>query len=95
MLRGLFGPPLVSNRVKDLIESNHLSDEMKYLALDKKKVLRAKTHVIQEAVEIGEIQAHNDIITGVYFDGRKDNTLVQIYDEKLAVTGRESSKRST
>ena len=68
--------------LKDLIESNHLSDDMKYLALDKKKVLRAKTLVIQEAIEIGEIQAHNDIITGVYFDGRKDNTLVQIYDEK-------------
>ena len=67
--------------LRDLIDAGIVPKNKAYLALDKNKVLRAQNLLLKEAVTSGESDANEDTITAVFFDGRKDNTKVLLYNE--------------
>ena len=64
----------------DLIEAGHLDPSMSYLAMDRSKVQRGKTTVIETAREKGYQEVKNSNTKGVFFDGRKDKTKVLQYN---------------
>ena len=68
---------ITSGFLLDLIEAGHLPPEKAFLAVTRNKVARGKTAVLKSAGERGEEAANQDIITAIYFDGRKDKTQVK------------------
>ena len=58
----------------DQIKGEILPPEMAYLAVDKFKIQRAKTKVMKESQEKDEKRNQEDVITGIFSDGRKDKT---------------------
>ena len=67
---------ITSGFLLDLIEAGHLPPEKAYLAVNKNKVARAKTAVLEIAGERGEQASSEDNIKAIFFDGRKDKTQV-------------------
>ena len=70
--------------LKDLIEAGVVPKDMSYLALDQSKVMRAQAKVLSDAAELGNLQANEDVLSGLFSDGRKDLTKILIYDEHSA-----------
>ena len=67
---------ITSGFLLDLIEAGHLPPEKAHLAVNKNKVARAKTAVLEIAGERGEQASSEDNIKAIFFDGRKDKTQV-------------------
>ena len=67
---------ITSGFLLDLIEAGHLPPEKAHLAVNKNKVARAKTAVLELAGERGEQASSEDNIKAIFFDGRKDKTQV-------------------
>jgi hypothetical protein len=67
---------ITSGFLLDLIEAGHLPPENAHLAVNKNKVARAKTVVLEIAGERGEQAPIEDNIKAIFFDRRKDKTQV-------------------
>ena len=66
--------------LKDLINAGILGPEYSYLAVDKSKVMRAKSTIISGASEDGDRECMEGDIRGIFFDGRKDFTKHMVKD---------------
>ena len=71
---------IVSGFLQDLISEGHLDKSMSYLAVDRAKVSNGKAEVIKTATKKEKKDNHEKAIKGIFFDGRKDKTKVQTYD---------------
>ena len=69
----------------DLIRAGILPPESEYLTMDKCKLQRARKAVMDKAVKEGDQKCKDGTTKGIFFDGRKDNTLSIV---KNPVTGR-------
>ena len=76
---------LCSSFLADLIKGKVLPPEYEYLAVDKSKVARAKERVMKESRAKDEERNQDEVISGIFADGRKDKTKVLVED---ATTGR-------
>ena len=66
----------------DLIRAGEISPSKSYLAVDPRKLQRARDKVLEEATECGEALTDADSIRNVMFDSRIDKTKVRKFDEE-------------
>ena len=64
----------------DLINAGELPSDKRYLAVDPRKLRRARDKVLSAATERGNQQTEEDNITNVMFDSRLDQTCVNVFD---------------
>lgn len=73
---------ICSSYLQDLISAGHLSSDLSYLSCDPNKVRRARTLAMSQAKNIDQRKLDQEKIQGIYFDGRKDNTLLMQPDSR-------------
>ena len=76
---------ICSGFLSDQIRGKIISQDKQYLVVDKKKVMRAKDRIMKQSQVDDELRNMEEVITGVFADGRKDKTRVLLCDRK---TGR-------
>ena len=76
---------ICSSFLADLINGKVLPSECEHLAVDKYKVMRAKERMMNESKIHDEERNQEDVITGIFADGRRDKTKVLVEDK---TTGR-------
>jgi hypothetical protein len=62
----------------DLIRGKMIPPDSSYLALDKCKLQRARQSVMAKSREEGDLKCKDGTTKGIYFDGRKDKTMVSV-----------------
>ena len=76
---------ICSGIFSDQIRGKVLSPDSEYLAVDKNKIARARDRIMKESQIKDEERNQEEIITGIFADGRKDKTKVLLLD---GTTGR-------
>ena len=76
---------IYSGLLSDQIRGKVLPPEKKYSAVDKNKIIRAKERIMKESQVKDEQRNQDEVITGIFADGRKDKTKVVLED---STTGR-------
>ena len=77
---------ITSEFVKDLINAGHLPPEKSYLACDPSKVTRARKATMSEARKEGTCKFKERKVTGIAYDGRKDNNTRVLVEDATGKT---------
>ena len=77
----------------DLLKAGQLGEDKKHVICDSKKVFRANERVMKYSrAEENSFEKSN--ITGIFVDGRKDNTLILMHDETTGTCRKRTIKES-
>ena len=68
--------------LSDLIQAGEISPSKSYLAVDPRKMQRARDRALAESSAVGEDQTLEDNIKNIMFDSRLDQTKVRSFDEE-------------
>ena len=66
----------------DLIQAGEISPSKSYLAVDKRKLQRARDKVLADATQRGDQQTDEETIRAILFDSRLDETKVNRFDQE-------------
>ena len=66
---------IINGILSDLIKAGHISPELSYLCCDTNKVFSTKHKVLTGATAEAEDRLGREEITGLFLDGRKDETV--------------------
>ena len=71
---------IATSYLKDLQEAGFISKDLSHLACDKSKLVRARKFAMKKVKEEDQQKVDKSGIAGIYFDGRRDNSLTEISD---------------